>query len=56
MDINTIRGIITAILLVLFLWLIAWAWSRRRAPDFDAAARIPLEEDDGMPLENEDTR
>ena len=25
--------------------LVAWAWSRRRAPLFDAAARTPLEED-----------
>lgn len=46
MDINTIRGIITAILLLLFLWLIAWAWSRRRAAVFDEMARMPLEDED----------
>ena len=46
MDINTFRGLVTALLLVLFVWLIAWAWSRRRAPVFDAAARAPLEEDE----------
>jgi len=45
MDISTFRGIMTGILLVLFLWLIAWAWSRRRVPDFEAAARAPLEEE-----------
>src|SRR5262245_7181120 len=28
MDINTFRGIITGVLLVLFLWLVAWAWSK----------------------------
>ena len=46
MDINTFRGLVTAVLLVLVVWLIAWAWSRRRAPVFDAAARAPLEEDE----------
>jgi len=45
MDINTFRGIVTGLLLVLFIWLIAWAWSKRRGPAFDAAAREPLEED-----------
>jgi cytochrome c oxidase cbb3-type subunit IV len=46
MDINTFRGLLTALLLVLFLWLIAWAWSKRRAPEFDAAAHVPLEEEE----------
>jgi len=46
MTIGTFRGIVTAVLLVSFLALIAWAWSRRRAPSFDAAARIPLEEEE----------
>ena len=49
MDIGTIRGIVTALLLVLFVWLVAWAWSRRRAPLFDAAARVPLEDEDDTP-------
>ena len=45
MDIGMIRGIVTGTLLVLFVWLIAWAWSKTRKPAFDAAARVPLEED-----------
>jgi cytochrome c oxidase cbb3-type subunit IV len=45
MDINVFRGIITALLLALFLGLVAWAWSKRRAATFDSAARAPLEED-----------
>jgi len=45
MDIGLVRGLITGTLLVLFIWLVAWAWSRRRAPDFEVAARAPLEED-----------
>lgn len=40
-----ISGILTAILLVTFLGLIAWAWSKRRARDFSDASKLPLEED-----------
>ena len=46
MDLGTFRGIVTGILLVLFVWLVAWAWSKRRGPVFDAAARSPLEDED----------
>ncbi|MEO8016562.1 MAG: cbb3-type cytochrome c oxidase subunit 3 [Pseudomonadota bacterium] len=45
MTIGTFRGIVTATLLALFCWLVIWAWSKARRPDFDAAARLPLEED-----------
>ena len=45
MDINTFRGIVTGVLLVLFLSLVVWAWSKRRRADFEAAARLPLEEE-----------
>jgi cytochrome c oxidase cbb3-type subunit 4 len=44
MDIGTFRGIVTGVLLVLFIWLVAWAWSKRRAASFEAAAREPLED------------
>jgi cytochrome c oxidase cbb3-type subunit IV len=43
MDINLFRGIVTAVLLGLFVWLVFWAWSRSRKDAFDAAARLPLE-------------
>ena len=46
MDIGTFRGLVTGVLLVLFISLIAWAWSRRRHADFEAASRLPLEDDD----------
>ena len=49
MTLGTFRGIITGALLVLFTWLIAWAWSKGRRADFEAAARLPLEEEDSKP-------
>ena len=39
-----ISGIVTAVLLVLFLAGWFWAWSPKRRAEFDAAARLPLDE------------
>ena len=41
-----LSGIITTILLLLFLAGWAWAWSPRRKHDFDEAAQLPLESDE----------
>jgi cytochrome c oxidase cbb3-type subunit 4 len=40
-----LAGIATVLLLILFLAGVAWAFSRKRKPEFDAAARLPLEDD-----------
>ncbi|QSX77655.1 cbb3-type cytochrome oxidase subunit 3 [Agrilutibacter solisilvae] len=40
-----VSGIVTAILLVVFIAGWAWAWSPRRRRYFDEAARLPLDED-----------
>ena len=45
MDLNDIRGFLTAVLLFSFVGLWVWAWSHRRKADFDASAALPLEED-----------
>ena len=46
MDINTLRAAITVAAFITFLGIVAWAWSSRRRADFEAAARLPLDEDD----------
>lgn len=46
MDINAIRAGITVAALITFLGIVAWAWSSRRRADFEAASRLPLDEDD----------
>jgi len=51
MDIGIFRGIVTAVLMVLFIALVFWAYSRRRHDEFEAAARLPLD-DDGPPPAN----
>jgi cytochrome c oxidase cbb3-type subunit 4 len=40
-----VAGIITALLLVLFVCGWIWAWLPSRREDFDAAARLPLTDD-----------
>jgi cytochrome c oxidase cbb3-type subunit 4 len=46
MDINTVRTVITVAAMLAFLGIVAWAYSSRRKEDFDAAARLPFEEDE----------
>jgi len=45
MSSGTLSGIVTAVLIVLFLSVCAWAYSARRRSQFDEAARIPLDDD-----------
>lgn len=46
MDMNTFRGVMTAVLILLFLGIVVWAWSSKRKPDFDEAAMLPLEDEE----------
>ncbi len=45
MDSGTASGVMTAILILLFIGIVIWAYSSRRRRDFDEAARIPLEDE-----------
>jgi cytochrome c oxidase cbb3-type subunit IV len=38
---------VTAVLIVLFIGVWIWAWSAARRSQFERAARIPLEDDEG---------
>jgi cytochrome c oxidase cbb3-type subunit IV len=49
MDIGTFRGLVTAVLMLLFIGLVIWAYSRSRHAEFTAAAALPLEDDDAPP-------
>ena len=55
MDINLLRGILTAVLLFSFIALWIWAWSSRRKADFEAQAALPLEEDRYMSNNEQET-
>ena len=53
MDMDTFRGLMTAALLLLFIGLGIWTWSRNRMDTFEAAANMPL---DDSPLPAQDDK
>lgn len=48
----TLESIWTAVLLVAFVLIVAWAWSSSRKKAFEEASRIPLEEDEAPQQED----
>ncbi len=46
MSAGTWSGIVTGVLIVLFVAVWIWAYSKRRKSSFDAASRLPLDEED----------
>lgn len=46
-DINLARGAVLILLIIAFLGIWGWAWSKKRKAEFHAASMLPLEEDDG---------
>jgi cytochrome c oxidase cbb3-type subunit IV len=47
MDIQTLRSIVTVVAFLTFLGIVFWAYSGAQKSGFEAAARLPFEEDDG---------
>lgn len=46
MDINDLRGISTAFLMLAFIGLCIWAYSSKRKKDFDEAANLPFADEE----------
>jgi cytochrome c oxidase cbb3-type subunit IV len=53
MDYTTMSSIMTVVMLAVFIGIVLWAWSGRRRADFEAAARVPLEDDAEPPVERQ---
>lgn len=45
MDINTLRILATVLSFIMFVGIVAWAYSRRNEKDFREAANLPFEQD-----------
>ncbi len=45
MDINDLRGLTTLFLMISFIGLCIWAYSKKRRKDFDEAAGLPFADD-----------
>jgi cytochrome c oxidase cbb3-type subunit 4 len=48
MDFALIHSVWTVLMVLLFIGIIVWAWSSKRKPGFEEAARLPLEDDDAV--------
>ncbi len=46
MDINDLRGLSTALLMLAFIGLCFWAYSRKRKKTFDEAANLPFADEE----------
>ena len=52
MDINTLRGLATIVVMVTFLGICVWAFSSKRKQDFDEAANLPFADEGGRKLDD----
>jgi cytochrome c oxidase cbb3-type subunit 4 len=43
-----VNGIMTVVLMAIFIGIVVWAWRRERRQQFDQAAALPLEEDEDV--------
>lgn len=43
-----IHSVWTVVVMVLFVGIVIWAYSRKRKTEFDEAARLPLDDDDSV--------
>jgi len=46
MDINTLRGISTILVMIAFISICLWAYSSKRKSNFDDAANLPFEDEE----------
>jgi cytochrome c oxidase cbb3-type subunit 4 len=42
------QSVWTIVVMVIFLSVVVWAYSRKRKAEFDEAARLPLDDDDSV--------
>jgi cytochrome c oxidase cbb3-type subunit 4 len=49
MNYSELSSVMTVVMMAIFIGIVLWAWSGRRREDFEAAARVPLEDD--LPVE-----
>jgi cytochrome c oxidase cbb3-type subunit 4 len=55
-DIIFMRSFITVALLILFIWLVIWAYSKKRITTFNDAANLPFADEDISEKSSENVR
>jgi cytochrome c oxidase cbb3-type subunit 4 len=54
MNYSELSSIMTVVMMTVFIGIVLWAWSGKRREDFEAAARVPLDDDE--PVSDASTR
>lgn len=54
MEIGTLRGLGTALVLIAFVGLLIWAFSGKRKKNFDEAANLPFADESEKPKSDDD--
>ena len=53
MDYTFLSSVMTVVSMAVFIGIVLWAWSGKRSADFEAAARVPLEDDVEPPVQHQ---
>ena len=54
MDINVFRGLMSAVLLLAFIGVVVWAYSKNQKKSFDEAANLPFADETQNAEPNQD--
>ena len=46
MNYSDMSSLMTVVMMAVFIGIVLWAWSGKRREDFEAAARVPLDDDE----------
>ncbi len=46
MDINTLRGLSTILVMIVFVGICLWAFNSKKKKDFDDASNLPFQDDE----------
>ncbi len=56
MDVNELRSVMTVVFFVIFLAIMAWAYSKKNRQEFEEAAAVPFLDDDAAEIKTGDSR
>jgi len=52
MDVNDLRVAVTVVSMLVFIGIVAWAYSRKNRDSFDEAARLPFDDGESVTRAN----
>ena len=56
MDVNDLRVVVTVVSMLVFIGIVAWAYSRKNRDSFDEAAQLPFDDGESAARANQGGR